>query len=484
MAQLETRLVATLVDKISGPANKAASALKNIGAATNQRVGGVFNSINRELGRTNRHLDQVRGRMVEAGIQAFALKKALEAPVLAYANFEKGLVGLGQKANRSLEEMTKIGAEIRNIAPGMHQSADALVGVMDTLVGAGVEFDVAKKSLGAISKASHAMNADIKSISDASVSFLQNMKIGADKLGEAWGIAAAAANAGKFELEDVAKQFPGVASFGAMRGMTGIEGERELLGILEGLSTRTATAEQAATQMRNILQKLDSQETTNRFSKAIEAENIRLQDAVKRHGKFDLGGTIMARARRMGVSQVRAFVDITQEMIAKGHGKVQLSDLISDAEFLSGMQNIIDGLRDIDSIIAETKKNSAGFLDKAQAEPAKTLSSKLADLSNAFSSLNIEIGTALAPMLGDITERLKGLTEWVRNLSAAHPNLIQNVTIAATAFVALNVGIVALRYSFLNLKIAALTTLAALGGWLAPLAALVAAVYLLYQRWD
>ena len=84
---------------------------------------------------------------------------------------------------------------------------------------------------------------------------------------------------------------------------------------------------------------------------------------------------------------------------------------------------------------------------------------------------------------------MQALTAWVKNLAAANPALIQNTALATTAFVGLNVVIVALKYSFLNLKVAALASFNVMRFFVATplgfaLMAIANAVMAIYTNWD
>lgn len=126
MAQMETKLVASLIDKISGPARKASDSLNRLAGSTNQRLGGVFNKLNRELGFTNRSLDNMRGRMVDAVAQAYVLKNALAAPIQAAIDFEQTLTDIGQTSDRSRAQMKEFGKFVRELAPSTNKTASEL----------------------------------------------------------------------------------------------------------------------------------------------------------------------------------------------------------------------------------------------------------------------------------------------------------------------------------------------------------------------
>ncbi|MGJ0502292.1 MAG: hypothetical protein ACR65X_00825 [Methylocystis sp.] len=87
MAQLETRLIASLTDRINALACKASESLKGLSKAANIKLGGggVFSGLHREIGHVNRQLDQMRGRMIDSVAQLYIAKNALAAPIKAAA---------------------------------------------------------------------------------------------------------------------------------------------------------------------------------------------------------------------------------------------------------------------------------------------------------------------------------------------------------------------------------------------------------------
>jgi signal recognition particle GTPase len=87
-----------------------------------------------------------------------------------------------------------------------------------------------------------------------------------------------ASKAGAFELKNMAKEFPQLLAIGQMRGMTGVIGATQIATALQVVQKGAGTPELAATNLRNVLQKMNFKETRNKFGKAPMARDSRMAD--------------------------------------------------------------------------------------------------------------------------------------------------------------------------------------------------------------
>ena len=247
---------------------------------------------------------------------------------------------------------------------------------------------------------------------------------------------------------------------------------------------------------------MTSPETTKKFGSAIDDYGLKIEGAVRKQqkitktargeikvsgGEFDL----LARSRNARASETSHSCAPTCrscKIQAKSGGKVRLTDLIADREFLLGTQNLIDGQKELDDIIRETKKDYRGFMDEQQGKRLKSWQSKLDDLSNSFSALQTTIGNALASAMTPLTQKMRELTVWVKD-PKAHPQV-------NTERGARHDGVrwaerrnCRVKYSFLNLKVAALASFNVMKFFIATplglaLTAIGAAVLLIWTNWD
>ncbi|MGJ0504648.1 MAG: phage tail tape measure protein [Methylocystis sp.] len=538
MATLETRLIASLTDRISGPARKASESLKGLSKDANIKLGGggVFNSLHREIGVVNRQLDQMRGRMVDSVAQLYILKNALTAPIKAAATFEDRLVDIGQKAGKTREEMKRVGEDIARIAKSTTRSQQEVADTMDNVVGRGLNFDTAFKVLPSIGRAATTYKAEIDDMASTSMALLDNFKVKAEQLPEVIDRLSQASKAGAFELKNMAKEFPQLLAIGQMRGMTGVIGATQIATALQVVQKGAGTPEQAATNLRNVLQKMDFEETRNKFGKAAMARDALARrtslanapDFVKRALATNfagmkskdvkavenvykaqwLKGELLKRAQ-LGESPIEAIRSVTRDVIgadkldamvarmqkagksaddiakalieAKING-ISVSDLFADSEAQAGIASLVANVKLYNDILADVNKNSKGTVDRDLKDRAQTTGDAFRRLMNAIDGLNAAIGGALTPVLTPLSEMLEGIAERLKVLTTEHPILVRNVTIATAAFVGLRTALIGARWAFLGLRAAGLAFIATPLG--ASLTAIGAAVLLIWTNWD
>jgi hypothetical protein len=188
---------------------------------------------------------------------------------------------------------------------------------------------------------------------------------------------------------------------------------------------------------------------------------------------------MVARMQKAGKSAD----DIAKALIEAKINGISGSDLFADSEAQAGIASLVANVELYNDILADVNKNSKGAVDRDLKDRAQTTGDAFRRLTNAFDALNAAIGKALNPVLSPLAD-FEGIAERLKDLTDTHPILVRNVRIATAAFMGFTAAVKATRWAFLGLKVVGMTTLVAPGGWLAPLAALAAAVYLLYQRWD
>ncbi|MDR2195571.1 MAG: phage tail tape measure protein [Gallionellaceae bacterium] len=115
------------------------------------------------------------------------------------------------------------------------------------------------------------------------------------------GISTAAATAGAFEKEDMAKYLPGLLPLAKSAGLTGEDGLRRLLVLLQQARTTAGSSDEAATNTRNLLTKLTSDETAKNFRDI---------------GRGDLSRYLMMQ-RAKGIDPLTAYQNVIDAEIAK-----------------------------------------------------------------------------------------------------------------------------------------------------------------------
>lgn len=266
MASVTSQLIVRLIDQVTGPAKGAAQSLQALGRAAQLGMGGTLTGrLQDSLDKTTRQLDAMRARMAETVAVGYTLKQALQAPINAATTFETLLLDIGQKAEMSDAQLKALGQRIREIAPTVNQTAMDIASAMDTLLGMGMKADTAQAILPILGKTATAYRADVTDLAKTAMAAIDNLKLKAEELPRAMDMIARAGMEGAFELRDMAQYLPAIAAMAEVNGMRGIMAIGELGAALQITRKGAGDSAEAATNLRNVLQKLTSQEVVGKF---------------------------------------------------------------------------------------------------------------------------------------------------------------------------------------------------------------------------
>lgn len=155
------------------------------------------------------------------------------------------------------------------------------------------------KMLGTIQKASTASGADSKALAAIALAAKRG-GISEDQLPMVLSKAIRAGRLGGFELEDMARDLPAVMSSARAQGITGMAGFERILVSLQSSVLTAGTKSEAANNLINILEKLNSEDTAKDF---------------KKQG-IDLRGELAKGASR-GEDTLTTFTGLIDQVIAK-----------------------------------------------------------------------------------------------------------------------------------------------------------------------
>ena len=443
MAQLTSQLIVSLIDRVSGPAKSVSQSLRGIGAAVNST--NATARLRTSLDQTNRSLDAMRARMAESLAVGYALKMALQAPIEAATKFETALLDIAQKAELGDAAMNALGQRMRGLAPTVNQSAMDIARAMDTLLGMGLDGSTSETILPTLGKTATAYNADIADLAKTAMAAIDNLKLKAEDLPRAMDMIARAGKEGAFELKDMAQYLPALAAMAEVNGMRGIEAIGELGAALQITRKGAGDSAEAATNLRNVLQKLTSEQVVGKFKKL---------------GGINLKEQLDAQVKA-GVSPLEAIINITRDVIEKSKGKIKVNDLFTDMQMQLGMAALVQHYEEFLRIRQEMQTNSGGMVDQDFERRLQTMGARMAALTQAWETFKITAGGALAPSLLPLLTQMTNLATRVAALSETYPNLARAVVTATTVLIAGRVATIGAAWAFLSMKAAVLS--AALG---------------------
>ncbi|WP_040878890.1 phage tail tape measure protein [Kaistia granuli] len=417
MATLTSKLIVELLDRVTGPSRAVTSALARMNAAQ---------------ARNNARLDAVRGRMIETGAVAYALARAVAAPARAATAFETKLEDIGQKIDAPISALPKLGLELKAVARDTTQTAAAIAEGMDVLAGMGASREDALGLLNPIGKAATAYNAEIADLSQAGYAALDNLKVPALEFGRALDAMAQAGKAGAFELKDMAQYFPTLGAGYQALGQTGVPAVADLAAALQIVRKGTGDSASAATNLSNILQKVNAPLTRKNFAKM----GVNLEKEMK-------------KAAKKGMTPIEAIADITNRTLKGDLGR--LGDLFSDAQVQQGLRPLIQNLDLYRRIRAEALA-AQGVVEADYQRRLQTGAIATQRWAIAFEGLSLAIGSALLPALTSLANGLVPIVNRISEWTERHPALTQAIVATTAALVALRVAAIAAQFSLLWMK--------------------------------
>lgn len=142
------------------------------------------------------------------------------------------------------------------------------MGALDKLLASGtVKAETAMKLLPTLQKGAVATGASTEDLSAIAISAMQQFGISEDQIGAVLDKAVAAGQAGNFELADMARWLPQQMAAAKSAGLSGMDGFEALLVANQQARVTAGTSDEAGNNLVNLLAKLTSKETADRFSK-------------------------------------------------------------------------------------------------------------------------------------------------------------------------------------------------------------------------
>lgn len=255
------------------------------------------------------------------------------------------------------------------------------------------------------------------------------------------GISSAAATAGAFEKNDMAKHLPSLLPLAKTAGLTGEEGFKKLLVLLQQARTTAGSSDEAAINVKNLLNKLASNDTATDFKKA---------------GRGDLYKHLMDQ-RAKGIDPLTAWQNVIDSeieknpnlkpAIAKLKGAKTKEEQDAAIEALNGMaegQSMGKFFQDM-----QAKGALFGMRNKKvgeDVEKALRMSGSIVDTDYDFMAEKSGVKTRVAGERMDmakittmdaLTPAIGKAAEAFADLASKHPLLVGTTTLATTALGAL-----------------------------------------------
>ena len=429
--------------------DRAAVATKRRIAELNAEMGKV--SMGQRLGNVGRGIAGLAAGATAAGM-------VLAQPMKKQMDYDRSLA---MTANTAFAERDVAGriagkAELNNavksaVEVGGGTKEDAL-GALDTMLASGaVKADTAMKLLPTLQKGAMATGASTDDLAKIAISAMQQFDIGEDQIGEVLDKAVAAGQAGNFELADMARWLPQQMAAGKSAGLKGMSGFEALLVANQQARVTAGTSDEAGNNLVNLLAKLTSKETNDRFEKL----KIKGKDG-KEHGVDFIGS--MEAQKKKGKNSIEAFMSIMDQVIGQDGKYRELQKKLKgakkedQAKLLDEMTNLVEGtaigqiisdrqalmallgIRNNVSLGKEVKESldkSEGAVDTSHAVIKDTNSYKVEDAKNNVDFAQMEGMKGFNDALGDVSVK-------IAEYAKAYPDLTGKIVTAGTVVAALS----------------------------------------------
>jgi len=370
LSTLKTNLTLSLVDRVSAPARAIGATL----AGLDKRMSG-FRAFTARV-----------GQFAAIGAGYFGATAGIDGTVGAARRLEAQLSELGIKAGLSDGQLAQLQRRLTALsAPTNQLTTDLLAGV-DTMVGLGLSAEQAVAAIPAIGKAATATGADMTDLAAAATSAMQNLKIRPEEIGRLLDSLAAAGNAGAFELRDQAEYLPALGATYQALGQTGVAAATDIAAALQIVRTGTGDSASAATNLQNVLQKVNAPQTRAAFKKM----GVNLQRE-------------MTKASKRGMTPLEALAEVTNRTLKGDLSK--LGDLFQDAQVQQGLRPLIQQLEEYRRIRAEAG-SATGTVDASYDRRMQTADARLKGLRIRIENAGTAIGSHLLKPIADAAEYL------------------------------------------------------------------------------
>ncbi|MER8786882.1 phage tail tape measure protein [Mesorhizobium sp. M0983] len=311
------------------------------------------------------------------GLVAYGLVRGTAELVTHFASAERRLNRIAINADAGKDKLAEMFHTVDRAALDYSTTQDSVTSGLETLVAAGRDLDDALAFLPAVTATAQAAGAEITDIATTADSIGTNFGIAGDKMQRAFDILVTSGKQGKFELKDMAQYIPSLAPAFAALGYKGEKGLGRLASALQTIRIREGDASEAATDLQNVLQKMESKETVKNFAKF----HINLPEELD-------------KARKSGKDLLDVMIELTEKATKGDLSKIPR--LFTDLQVQKGMRALVQGkdafhqfVADLDNVDGSTLRDLGRILDDNQ--------SKIDRMGASWERMMRSIGSGIAP---------------------------------------------------------------------------------------
>lgn len=346
----------------------------------------------------------------------------------------------GQSLDARQSGMRTLDAAIVSAVRAGGGTREGALGTLDKLVASGAFPDMseATRLLPVLTRSGTASNSDPSHLADIAIRAKQTF--GLPDTGLALDQAIKAGQLGGFELKDMAKWLPQQMAMARQSGLRGDQGFRTLLAANQAAAITAGSKDEAGNNLVNLLAKINSQDTAN------DAKKLGI----------NLSGALSA-ARGKGVNSLDAFVNLTEQIVAKDKNYLALREKSRTATgdeqraTFGAMGDILQGsaigkiVQDRQALMALVGiTNNRGYMNdiRNQLDNARGTTDQAFGLISETPSYKAELlaaekATAMQLAMDKVNPLLGSMAETLTKLMTDFPVFTAGLVAATTALAAL-----------------------------------------------
>lgn len=314
-----------------------------------------------------------------------AIAYGAASAVKSYAALERQIGRIGITAEASAAETQAVMGGLQMAASQYAMPINDVIAGLETLVASGRNLQDAMAFLPSVLATAQASGSEVAAVAATADAMASSLGISADRMTASFDILAAAGKAGKFELRDMAAELPALAPAFAALGYRGEAGLMKLAAALQTVRAQTGSSSEAATNLMNVFQKMETNDTVKRFHEF--GIDLRRE---------------MDKARADGRDLLKTFLILSEQALKGDYSKIP--QLFGDQQVQKGMRALLTGAEGMERIEAALHEVDGTVLQDLNRVLSDT-ESKVQRLENAFKKLWNSAGAALADVGGaDVME--------------------------------------------------------------------------------
>ncbi|MUO27426.1 MULTISPECIES: phage tail tape measure protein [Rhizobium/Agrobacterium group] len=398
MSKLQASLVVDLVDKTGAKTSAVIGNMNRLKRAERDymladkglRLSNKDKAMERLL--TERHMasEKRMARMAMMGrtVSAVALVAGAAATksYLDFASSEDKVNRILINANKGFGDLSPAMRDVQRVANQTALSVGNVTGGLESLVSAGQPMEKALAFLPSVARTAQASNSAVSDIANTADAMSNSFGISAGQMEKAFDILVEGGNAGKFELKDMSQYLPKLLPAFATIGYKGEEGLAKVVAMLQMVRQQTGSSEQAATALGNVVQKMYSNETANKF---------------KRFG-IDLPKSL-DKAKKEGKDVMDTLVDMS--IIATKGDLSKLPLIFEDTQAQDGMRALIQ-LRMGTKQLTTALYGASGAVERGLNQALQASQQKIQKMSNLWDALMTKVGGGVATVVNPALEKI------------------------------------------------------------------------------